>query len=271
MVPFEALYGRKCRTPICWNEVGEKLLKGPDLVQVTIDKISVARERLEQARSRQKSYADKGRREYEFKAGDKVFLKVSPQRGIQRFGQKGKLSPRYIEILERVGAVAYKVALPPQLSRVHNVFHASVMRKYVYHPNHVVQYPLYAFREDLSCEEEDGAILAREERVLRRNTIPFVKVLWKNHDVQEATGETEDSVRARYPYLFESQGGAEQDLYLGGRMSQYHDGSFYDRSSEEDSDHGYEYEPYVPPMTDHPTPDVGGQPPVLISNTDLLE
>ncbi|XP_074363088.1 uncharacterized protein LOC141703459 [Apium graveolens] len=174
MAPFEALYGRKCRTPICWNEVGEKLSGGPDLVQVTTDKVAVARERLEQARSTQKSYADKGRREYEFKAGDKV------------------------------GVVAYRVALPPQLSRVHNVFHASILRKYVYHPNHVVQYPLDAFREDLSCEEEAEAILAREERVLRKNTIPFVKVLWENHDVREATWETEDSVRARYPYLFES-------------------------------------------------------------------
>ena len=206
MAPFEALYGRKCRTPTCWNEVGEKLLEGPDLVQVTTDKVEVAQERLRQARSRQKSYADKSRREYEFKAGDKVFLKVSPWKGIQRFGQKGKLSPRYIgpfEVLEKVGVVAYRVALPPQLSRVHNVFHASVLRKYVYHPHHIVRYPLDAFREDLSCEEEAQAILAREERVLRKKMIPFVKVLWKNHDVREATWETEDSVRLRYPHLFE--------------------------------------------------------------------
>lgn len=86
MAPFEALYGRKCRTPIYWNEVGKKLLEGLDLVEVTTDKVAVARERLKQARSRQKSYADKGWREYEFKVGDKVFLKVSPHRGIQRLG-----------------------------------------------------------------------------------------------------------------------------------------------------------------------------------------
>ena len=100
--------------------------------------------------------------------------------------------------------MAYRVALPPQLSRIHNVFHASVLRKYVYHPLHIVQYPLDAFREDLSCEEDAEAILAREERVLRKNTIPFVKVLWKNHEVREATWETEESVRAKYTYLFES-------------------------------------------------------------------
>ncbi|XP_074377903.1 uncharacterized protein LOC141719425 [Apium graveolens] len=126
-------------------------------------------------------------------------------KGIQRFGQKGKLSLRYIglfEILERVGAVAYRVALPPQLSQVHNVFHASVLRKYVYHPHHIVQYPLDAFDENLSCEEEAEAILAREERVMRKKTIPFVKILWKNHDAREATWETEDSIRGKYPNLF---------------------------------------------------------------------
>ncbi|XP_074328363.1 uncharacterized protein LOC141666271 [Apium graveolens] len=207
MAPFEALYGRRCRTPTCWNEVGEKLLEGPDLVQVTTDKVKFALEKLRHARSRQKSYADKGRREYEFKVGDKVFLKVSPTKGIQHFGQKGKLSPRYIgpfEILEKVGAVTYRVALPPQLSRVHNVFHASVLRKYVYHPHHIIVYPLNIFDDDLSCEEEAETILAREERVMHKKTIPFVKVLWRNHDNREATWEMEDSVRSKYPYLFES-------------------------------------------------------------------
>ncbi|XP_074337235.1 uncharacterized protein LOC141674427 [Apium graveolens] len=145
---------------------------------------------LRQARSRQKSYANKGRREYEFKVGDKVFLKVSPMKGIQCFGQKGKLSPRYIgpfKIFEKVGVVAYRVVLPPQLSQVHSVSHASVLRKYVYHSHHIVQYLLDIFDENLSCEEEAEAILEREEKVTRKKTIPFVKVLWKKHDVREAT------------------------------------------------------------------------------------
>ncbi|XP_074355931.1 uncharacterized protein LOC141695593 [Apium graveolens] len=205
MAHFEALYGRRCRTPTCLNEVGEKLLEGPDLVQVTTDKVKFALEKLRQARSRQKSYADKGRRECEFKIGDKVFLKVSPTKGIQRFGQKGKLSPRYIgpfKILEKVGVVVDRVALPPQLSRVHNVFHASVVRKYVYHPHHIVQYPLDTFDEDLSCEEEAEAILAREEKVMRKKTIPCVKVLWKNHDIREATWEMEDSDSSKKSYKY---------------------------------------------------------------------
>ncbi|XP_074324027.1 uncharacterized protein LOC141660948 [Apium graveolens] len=113
---------------------------------------------------------------------------VSPCRGVKRFGMKGKLSPRYVgpfDVMEKVGEVSYKVALPPQLSQVHNVFHVSVMRDNKYHPLHVVHYPLHKIREDLSCEEEAEAILACEERVLRKNLIPFVKVLWKTHSERE--------------------------------------------------------------------------------------
>ncbi|KAL8135052.1 hypothetical protein AgCh_009897 [Apium graveolens] len=121
---------------------------------------------------------------------------------------KGKLSPRYVgpfDVMEKVGEVSYRVALPPQLSHVHNVFHVSVLRGYKYHPLHVVQYPLHKITEDLSCEEEAEAILAREERVLRKNTISFVKVLWKNHSEREATWELEESIREKYPHLFDSE------------------------------------------------------------------
>ncbi|KAD5961899.1 hypothetical protein E3N88_13372 [Mikania micrantha] len=129
MAPFELLYGRKCRAPICWDEVGEKTIEGPELVQITNEKVAIARERLKEAQSRQKSYADKHRRALEFTVGDKVFLKVSPCRGVRRFGLKGKLSPRFIgpfEILERVGEVSYRLALPPQLS--HKTEQYSVVR-----------------------------------------------------------------------------------------------------------------------------------------------
>ncbi|GJW76443.1 putative reverse transcriptase domain-containing protein [Tanacetum coccineum] len=120
--PFELLYGRKCRAPICWDEVGERLIEGPELIEITNEKVAVAKEKLKEARSRQKSYADKHRRDLEFQVGDRVFLKVSPFRGVKRFGIKGKLSPRFIgpfEILERIGEVSYRLALPPQLSHVH--------------------------------------------------------------------------------------------------------------------------------------------------------
>ncbi|KAD3336465.1 hypothetical protein E3N88_31984 [Mikania micrantha] len=127
------------------DEVGEKTIEGPELVQITNEKVVIARERLKEVQSIQKSYVDKHRRSLEFQVGDKVFLKVSPCRGVCRFGLKGKLSPRFIgpfEVLERVGEVSYRLALPPQLSHLHNVFHISLLREYNYHPLHVVNYPI---------------------------------------------------------------------------------------------------------------------------------
>nr|GEY29659.1 hypothetical protein [Tanacetum cinerariifolium] len=152
-------------------------------------------EKLKEARSRQKSYADKHRRSLEFQPGDHVFLKVSPARGVRRFGINGKLSPRFIrpfEILDRVGEVSYRLALPPQLSNVHNVFHVSLLRGYKYYPLHVISYPLNQIRTDLSYVEEPEAILDRQDRVMRKKTIPFVKILWRNHPEREATWETEE-------------------------------------------------------------------------------
>nr|GEZ72584.1 hypothetical protein [Tanacetum cinerariifolium] len=136
--------------------------------------------------------------------GDRVFLKVSPARGVRRFGIKGKLSPRFIrpfKILDRVGEVSYRLALPSQLSHVHNVFYVSLLRGYKYHPLHVVSYPLDQIRADLSYVEEPEAILDRQDRVMRNKTIPFVKILWRNHLEREATWETEESIRTSYPYF----------------------------------------------------------------------
>ncbi|GJR19499.1 putative nucleotidyltransferase, ribonuclease H [Tanacetum coccineum] len=130
--PFEMLYGRKCRAPICWDQVGERILEGPEMIEVTNEKVAVAREKLKEAQTRQKSYADRHRRALEFQPGEHVFLKVSPTRGVRRFGIKGKLSPRFIgpfEILDRVGEVSYRLALPPQLFLMFTiVFHEQVMR-----------------------------------------------------------------------------------------------------------------------------------------------
>ncbi|GJU38333.1 putative nucleotidyltransferase, ribonuclease H [Tanacetum coccineum] len=203
--PFELLYGRKCRAPICWDEVGERLIEGPELIEITNEKVAVAKEKLKEARSRQKSYADKHRRDLEFQVGDRVFLKVSPFRGVKRFGIKGKLSPRFIgpfEILERIGEVSYRLALPPQLSHVHDVFHVSLLRGYHYHPLHVASYPFDQIQPDMSLSEEPESILDQQERVMRNKVIPFVKILWKNHPEREATWETEESMRASYPHFF---------------------------------------------------------------------
>ncbi|GKC59152.1 putative nucleotidyltransferase, ribonuclease H [Tanacetum coccineum] len=122
----------------------------------------------------------------------------------KRFGIKGKLSPRFIgpfEILDRVGEVSYRLALPPQLSHVHNVFHVSLLRGYKYHPLHVISYPFDQIREDLSYTEEPESILDRQDRVMRNKTIPFVKILWRNHPEREATWETEESIRTSYPHF----------------------------------------------------------------------
>ncbi|KAD6796321.1 hypothetical protein E3N88_07217 [Mikania micrantha] len=130
--PFEALYGRKCRLPICWTEVGVNRITGPELIQETADKIAQIQQRLQATRSIQKRYADKRRKPLEFQVGDHVMLKVFPWKGIVRFGKKGKLAPRYVgpfEIIKRIGPVAYRLRLPDKLSCVHDVFHSSYQLK----------------------------------------------------------------------------------------------------------------------------------------------
>jgi hypothetical protein len=167
MAPYEALYGRKCRSPICWDDVGERKILGPEIVQHTMDKIQLIRERLRSAQSRQKSYADTRRRKLEYQVGDHVFLRVSLTKGVKRFGIKGKLSPRFIgpfEVLNRVGEVAYRLALPPMLAGVHNVFHVSMLRKYVPDRNHVVAYEPLQLREDLTYEEQPIRIVDKKEQ-----------------------------------------------------------------------------------------------------------
>jgi hypothetical protein len=134
MAPFEALYGRRCTTPLNWSQAGEREIFGPDLVLEAEEKVKVIKKNLEAAHARQKSYHDKRRKPLQFEVGDHVYLKVSPTKGVQRFGIKGKLSPRYIgpyEIKETYGPVAYQLKLPPHLLAVHDVFHVSQLRKCV--------------------------------------------------------------------------------------------------------------------------------------------
>ena len=143
MEPYEALYGRPCRSLLCWTEVGDSSITGPDLIRDTSEKVSLIRKRLLTAQSRQKSYVDVRRRPLEFEVRDHVFLKVMPKKGVVRFGKCGKLSPRFIgpsEILERVGTVAYQLDLPPSMTGVHEVFHVSMLRKYTPDPAHVVDW-----------------------------------------------------------------------------------------------------------------------------------
>ncbi|KAL6199781.1 hypothetical protein ACLB2K_029564 [Fragaria x ananassa] len=206
MALFEALYGKQCRTPLCWNEVGERELCGLEIIHDTNEKIKVVRDRLKAVHSRQKSYADVHRKDLEFQVGDWVFLKLSPWKGVVRFGKHGKLSLWYIgpyEIIELVDPLAYWLVLPLELPRIHNVFHVSMLLKYIVHSSHVLEEQPVSLQKDLSCEEESVQILDRKEQVLRSKTIPLVKVLWRSHQVEEATWESEEEMRQQYPYLFD--------------------------------------------------------------------
>ena len=161
---------------------------------------------MQTAQSRHKSYADVRRKDLEFDVGDKVFLKVAPMKGVLQFEKKEKLSPCFVgsfEILERIGPLAYRLALPISLFVVYAVFHVSMLRKYVTDPSHVVDYAPLEIDENLSYAEQPVEILAKEVKMLRNRKIALVKVLWWNHKVEEATWEREDDMRARYPELFE--------------------------------------------------------------------
>ena len=163
MSPFEALYGRKCRTPLMWSEVGDRILTGPALIKEAEDRVAEIREKLKAVQSRQKSYADKRRRELCFEVGDFVYLKVSPIRGTRRFQVQGKLAPRYIgpyQVVKRVGAVAYRIQLPEKMSDIHPVFHVSQLRKCLKVPEEeIVPVEPIDLQKDLRYQEVPVKIL----------------------------------------------------------------------------------------------------------------
>ncbi|GJV28232.1 putative reverse transcriptase domain-containing protein [Tanacetum coccineum] len=200
--PFEALYGRKCRSPVCWAEVGEVQLTGPEIVQETTEKIVQIKQRMQAARDRQKSYADLKRKPMEFQVGDKVMLKVSPWKGVVRFGKRWKLNPRYVGPFKKVGSVAYKLELPEELSRVHNTFHVSNLKKC--HADEPLAVPLDGlhFDDKLQFVEEPVEIMDREVKWLKRSRIPLVKIRWNSKRGLEFTWEREDQFRKKYPHLF---------------------------------------------------------------------
>src|SRR3954471_8863322 len=213
MASFEFLYGRKCTTPLLWNGVGERSLFGPELIKEAEEKVKLVKDRLKIAQSRHKSYADPKRREVTYEVGDRAYLRVSPLRGVKRFGVKGKLAPRYVgpfNILSRKGEVANEIELPELLSAVHNVFHVSQLKKC--HPEmeqtslkDTIPLEEVQFESDLTYEEKPIKILETAERVTRTKTIKFCKVQWNHHTEEEATWEREDDLRKDHPDLFASQ------------------------------------------------------------------
>jgi hypothetical protein len=162
MAPFEALYGRRCRTPLSWSQTGERKIFGPDLVIEAEDKVKIIQKNLKAAQSRQKSYAAIQRRPLQFQIRDFVYLRVSPTRGIQRFGVKGKLAPRYIgpfEILGICGPVAYRLQLPSQLAAIHNIFHVSQLKKCVKVPTEIIDSQAIKIEPDLTYTEHPLRVL----------------------------------------------------------------------------------------------------------------
>ncbi|WMV26002.1 hypothetical protein MTR67_019387 [Solanum verrucosum] len=182
MAPYEALYGRKCRSPIGWFEVGEAGLIGLDLVHQAVEKV-------------------------------KVIQESSPMKGVIRFGKKGKLSPRYIRpyrISKRIGKVAYELELPQELAAVHLVFHISMLKKCMVDPSLIIPTEDIGIKDNLSYEEISVQILDRQVRKLRTKEVALVIVLWTNQFVEEATWKAKDDIKNRYPHLFESGENADQ-------------------------------------------------------------
>ncbi|XP_038680940.1 uncharacterized protein LOC119981870 [Tripterygium wilfordii] len=164
MAPFEALYGRKCRTPVCWDEEGARQLASKEIMEWTMEK------------------------------------------GVLKDKKRKKLTPRYIgpfEIIQRVGPVAYRLALQPKLSKLHDVFHVSALRKYVYDESHVLTEPQVDLEESLKFDTEPVEIQDFQEKHLRNKTVRMVRVLWRNKMFEEITWEREDLMKEKHPELFE--------------------------------------------------------------------
>ena len=221
MAPFEALYGRRCRTPLCWYETGENAVLGPEIVQQTTEKIKIIQERMKASQSRQKSYHDKRRKPLEFQEGEHVFLRVTPTTGVGRALKSKKLTPRFIgpyQITKRVGEVAYQVALPPSLSNLHSVFHVSQLRKYVPDPSHVIHMDEVQVRENLTIEALPLRIEDRKVKNLRGKEIALVKVMWGGPTGGSMTWELESKMKESYPELFPSGNFRGRKSFKWGRV-----------------------------------------------------
>ncbi|GJS70886.1 putative reverse transcriptase domain-containing protein [Tanacetum coccineum] len=188
---FEALYGRKCRSPVCWSEVGDSQLTGPELIRKTTEKITQIKNRLLTARSRQKSYADVRQKPMEFDVGDMVMLKVSPWKGIIHFGKRGKLSPRYVSNLKKCLADE-NLVIPLEEIQLDDKFHFI---------------------------EEPVEIMDYEVKRLKQSRIPIVKVRWNSRIGLEFTWEREDFFMRKYPHLFSSKKRRHGDNRAPGRRS----------------------------------------------------
>ncbi|GJU32581.1 putative reverse transcriptase domain-containing protein [Tanacetum coccineum] len=189
------LYVKEYRSPVCWSDVRDAQLTGPAIIHETTEKIVQIKSRIQAARDRQKSYANIRRKSLEFQVGDRVMLKVLPCKGVVRFSKRGKLNPRYVgpfKVIERVGTISYKLELPPQLSRVHNTFHVSNLKKCLSDESLVI--PLEELRVDdkLHFVEEPVEVMDREIKQLKRSRIPIIKVRWNSKREEDTDANSID-------------------------------------------------------------------------------
>jgi hypothetical protein len=190
MSPFEALYGRKCQTPLMWSNIGENTLEGPAFVKEAEEKVALIRKRLLEAQSRQKIYADNRRRELRFEEGDFIYLKVSPMRVVKRFQVKGKLAPRFVgpyPIIGRVGPAAYRLELPESMSDIQDVFHVSQLRKCLQVPENHIEEETIQIQKNLQYQEKPVKILDSTVQKARNSEVRLCKVQWGREGEEEAT------------------------------------------------------------------------------------
>jgi hypothetical protein len=202
MAPFEALYGRQCRTRLNWIKPGDKAIFGSDIVVEAKATVRRIQENLKAAKLHQESYANKRRRPLQFKVGDHVYLKVSSIKGVKGFGVKVKLSPCYIgpfPILEKCGKVAYQLELPPSLAGVYDIFHVSQLKKCLKAPVDVVLPEVAPLETELTYPKHLIKIFDQKSVVTRRKIIKFYKIQWSNHTVEKAMWESENFLRSRHP------------------------------------------------------------------------
>jgi len=204
MAPYEALYGRKCRTPLCWYQDGEAVLVGPELLEQTTKKVRMVRDRMQASQSRKKAYADRRRRPLEFATGDHVFLRVTRTTGVGRALRSRKLSPKFLDpyqISRRIGPMAYEIALPPQLANLHPVFHVSQLRKYVFDSAHVLEDEDIQIRKDLTVEVPPIALEESRVEEHRGKSVNLVKVIWDRR-TGDSTWELQEDMRKSHPHPF---------------------------------------------------------------------
>eukprot|EP00253_Pinus_taeda_P019091 PITA_19091 len=204
MSPFEVLYGKKCRTPSRWSGPEERLMLGPNMLKEMEEMVKKVQSNLKAAQDRKKNFANWERRFKEYQVGDHVYVRIRARRSALQWSGYAKMAPRFcgpFQVLARIGPVAYQLALPSHL-RVHNVFHVSVLKKYVYDPKHVILWQDIQVEPEGEILVEPLNILDRREVMLRKRAITQVKVQWQHFGPDEATSEDVELMKKAYPELF---------------------------------------------------------------------